>query len=397
MTIKAMQSAADKIIKANIGYDQSQRWSFLDKKNKTIIPNKETDCSASCGAIAYLGGYLVDLSGTFYTGNFAAKMVQAGFEVIKFKSLSQVKAGDFLLTPGHHVVFARTAKKFFSAEFDERGRSSGGKGGNQNGREVRYRTAYVRPGGWTYIIRRIPMVTLKGRSVKHFAQKNNSKFNQDMKFLIAGSPYDGPLYDEFFNYWTGLNFGMHHAYNVSELTVPQEKHAFVVLGSALNKDGTLTGKFTRRLDLAIGALNANPNSKVIVSGGKPYNGVTEGEAGLTYLVKNGIDPSRIITEEQSNSTVGNAKYSIPLLVKNGFTTYTLVSDASHLRRASILFEAAKLEIETRTNKRLDIDNTQTLAFRDSGSTEIAVESSALLEIAKEVAYVLGISAQFNAA
>jgi len=143
-TIAAMQAAADKLISFNLGYDQDNRWD--------IKPGGECDCSSSSGWIAKQGGFPVDLSGTFYTGNFAAKLKAAGFSVLPFK-MSKVKAGDFLLTPGHHVVFVRDAERWFSAEFDEHGKASGGKAGNQNGREVRYRAPYVRPGGWTYIVR----------------------------------------------------------------------------------------------------------------------------------------------------------------------------------------------------------------------------------------------------
>lgn len=151
MTIAAMQTAADELAGANIGYDQAQRWSFF--RAGRIISGGETDCSASCGVIAKLGGYPVDLGGTFYTGNFASKLKAAGFSVLRFTGLNQVKPGDFLLTPGHHVIFVRDATRWWSAEFDERGKSAGGQAGNQNGRETRYRTPYLRPGGWTYIVR----------------------------------------------------------------------------------------------------------------------------------------------------------------------------------------------------------------------------------------------------
>jgi vancomycin permeability regulator SanA len=397
MSIKDMQLAADLMAKANLGYDQNQRWTFLDKKNKKIIPNKETDCSASSGGIAFLGGYPVDLSGTFYTGNFAKKMAAAGFAIIPFKSLSQVKAGDFLLTPGHHVVFARTAKKFFSAEYDERGHSAGGKSGNQNGRETRYRTAYVRPGGWRYIVRPLTTDTFKGQTLKYFATGNRTKFAAANTILQKRAPYDGPLFTEFFSVWESYNAGMKLEYNPANVGVPQEKHAFVVLGSALKSDGTMPQKYSRRLDIAIQALMANLNSSVVISGGKPEKGKSEAQVGKEYVVAHGIDPKRVILEDKSSSTVGNAQNSVPLLVKNGFTSYTLVSDASHLRRASLLFKAAKLQRETAVNARDNLTSTTPLAYRDNGVTEAQVSSAAKLEIGKEIAYVLKLSAQFNAA
>lgn len=152
MTIAAMKKVADALNKANIGYDQANRWSFY--KAGRIVAGAEGDCSTICGVIAKLGGYEVDLSGTFYTGNFADKLRRAGFAVLPFRSLDDVRDGDFLLTPGHHVEFCwPSSGKMFSAIYDERGKASGGKAGNQSGKETGWRKLAVRPGGWTYIVR----------------------------------------------------------------------------------------------------------------------------------------------------------------------------------------------------------------------------------------------------
>ena len=100
-SITAMRRAVDQLDTANVGYDQSQRWSFF--KNGKIVRGKEADCSSICGAIIRLGGYPIDLRGTFYTGNFAKRAKAAGFRILRFTHLSAVKAGDFLLKPAHHV------------------------------------------------------------------------------------------------------------------------------------------------------------------------------------------------------------------------------------------------------------------------------------------------------
>lgn len=46
--------------------------------------------------------------------------------------ISMLHDGDFLLGPGH-VVFCYTPTKWWSAENDERGKSTGGKAGDQTG------------------------------------------------------------------------------------------------------------------------------------------------------------------------------------------------------------------------------------------------------------------------
>jgi hypothetical protein len=149
-TIAKMKEVALLISKSDEGYDQGQRYSFIS--GKTIKPHKEGDCSAVCSQIAKLAGYKVP-SGNITTANFAANMKKAGFKVIRFKSMKQVQEGDFLLKPRHHVEFAYTAKKFYSAHLDENGNIKGGRAGDQTGRETGFRAAYNRSDGWDYIVR----------------------------------------------------------------------------------------------------------------------------------------------------------------------------------------------------------------------------------------------------
>ena len=142
-----MKKAADLIARSNIGYDQGQRWTFF--QNGKVIKGREADCSTVCGAIMKLGGYPVDLSGTFYTGNFATKAKAAGFTVLAWQSNRSLRDGDFLLNPGRHVEFFYGGR-MFSALADERGKARGGKAGNQNGRESRWADV---GGSWKYVIR----------------------------------------------------------------------------------------------------------------------------------------------------------------------------------------------------------------------------------------------------
>ncbi len=151
--ISAMIAAARKIDAARTGYDQSERWSFYTRPTKTIHAGKEADCSSLCGAIAHLGGYPVDLSGEFYTGTFKARLTAAGFTAIPFMSLAQLRAGDFVLTPGYHVEFVPAPGRMFSARSDERGRATGGAAGDQTGREVCEIPAYTYSKGWKWILR----------------------------------------------------------------------------------------------------------------------------------------------------------------------------------------------------------------------------------------------------
>ena len=159
MSLTKMNAYADLLDASNVGYDQYERFSFNPARDGlSVIPNRECDCSSSCAAIAKAGGFSVDMRDPIYTGNFKNKLVEAGFAAIdvrgwpQSKLYSAVSEGDFLLGPGH-VVYIRKPNRWWSAENDERGRSTGGKAGDQTGMEARYRNPYMRSRGWEWILR----------------------------------------------------------------------------------------------------------------------------------------------------------------------------------------------------------------------------------------------------
>ena len=148
-----MIQAARAIAQADTGYNQSDRWSFFNRDTKRLIPGKAGDCATVCGAIASLGGYRVDLADPFWTGTFKQRLIAAGFTAIRFTGLDQVQPGDFVLNEKWHVEFVTQLGQFFSATSDENGGITGGKPGNQNGRETRFTPAYIYRHGWDWILR----------------------------------------------------------------------------------------------------------------------------------------------------------------------------------------------------------------------------------------------------
>ena len=92
----------------------------------------------------------------------------------------------------------------------------------------------------------------------------------------------------------------------------QPQWAIVVFGSALDKDGGVPQALSSRLEKALVVANTNPGATVVVAGGKPQAGVTEAQAMKRWLVEHGVGEERIVTEEQSTDTVGNAKNVAPI-------------------------------------------------------------------------------------
>lgn len=178
--------------------------------------------------------------------------------------------------------------------------------------------------------------------------------------------------------------------------LPSKGHVFVVLGASLTSSGKATSRLKNRLKVALKALAAYPNSKVLVTGGVPKNGHTEGAVMRDWLIDNGISAKRIITETKSSSTVGNANYSMAKLASSSkYTSYTLISDASHIRRASVLFNAAALQIQQKSSKSWAIRQLGNVAYKDKTITNPA-NTATVNVIASNVAMVLGVTTRYKA-
>lgn len=385
------------------GYGQgaTERWSAWYRKGKTltdrILKKKEIDCSVAAVICLVESGVPIDTKTNTWTGNLAAKAKATGMvRVHKFPGLSKVKQGGLLLTPGHHVVELLDHNECLSPEGNELGKTAGGKAGDQTGREVKIRKWYNRPGGWDLYLEVIPAVEYKGRVIHHHGEGTN--VSADLGKLKRIADYDGPLYASFLSTWTSIDSGLVTSFTADPVGATG-RHAFVVLGSALTKDGQLAAKMLARLQLVLSAANLNPASIVIVSGGAPRNGVTEALAGARWLVENGLARERVFTETKSASTIGNAKYSVALMRKLKVTSYTLVSHASHLRRAKILFLAARLGTETAENKSIGNEQLVPLAVNDYGTKPVKiagpVDPGDRKVMAEEVASLLGLAAYYK--
>ena len=90
-----------------------------------------------------------------------------------------------------------------------------------------------------------------------------------------------------------------------------------------------------RIQAAYDYLEAHPDCVAVLSGGQgDGEDLTEAACMFRELVQLGIDPQRLILEEQAESTQENLAYSLPLL--EGYETIGLVSSDYHLCRAGLM-------------------------------------------------------------
>ena len=109
----------------------------------------------------------------------------------------------------------------------------------------------------------------------------------------------------------------------------------VVLGAQVHEDGpSLVLKY--RLDRASEYLEENPETLCIVSGGQGSNEpFAEAEGMKRYLVQKGIDGGRIITEDRSENTAQNIRFSKKLLPDNPGKV-GIVTNNFHMYRALMI-------------------------------------------------------------
>ncbi len=400
--ISRAEKVARKLAGGDVGYDQVGRWKALRPSAKRgdgvsgVAEPGSTDCSASIGIIWFLAGVIDRVTGTWYTGNLVSRMVSTGmFKRISVRGWSLAKIiasaqnGDALRGLGH-VVHCLGGGLCVSFESNEGGRSAGGRLGDQTGSEGRIRRIYARSRGWSDILRLKTENDFGGEVIaaRHKGRPASAVLERLGRVSSNGRIRWSWLVDVWERWDKGMTLVLS---DVARLRVPATGHAFVVLGST-------PAKMARRLKAALPAIMGNAGSLVVLSGGVKRQGKTESRWMRDWLVEAGVPAARLLLEEESASTIGNARGSVAAMARAKITSYTLVSDASHLRRASIHFAAARMD-----QRRRGMQSTAPIAFDDyspdgkpvSTARPVSAESRRL--IAAEVATLLRVSSQYKSA
>lgn len=125
------------------GYDQANRW------------GPDYDCSSSIIDIWERVGVKVKSAGATYTGNMESVFKRMGFEDVTNKvnriTGSGLEPGDILLNHRNHAAMYVGSGKVFNASINEKGTATGGKTGDQTGKEIRIVNYYNYP--WNCVLR----------------------------------------------------------------------------------------------------------------------------------------------------------------------------------------------------------------------------------------------------
>lgn len=124
--------------------------------------------------------------------------------------------------------------------------------------------------------------------------------------------------------------------------------AVIILGAGVN--GTRPSLTLRsRLDAALEYLEQHPEVPVVLSGGQGSGeDITEAQCMYDYLTERGVEPERLLLEEDSTSTAENFAFSRPLLVAAGVDPeedlVAFVTNDFHICRAGLLASREDYEL-----------------------------------------------------
>lgn len=118
----------------------------------------------------------------------------------------------------------------------------------------------------------------------------------------------------------------------------------VILGYGLNGNGKMAPELVNRVRAGKAQAEVSTTAPIVVTGGAPKSGVTEASAMQKWLVDNGVDASRITTEDKSGSTVANAQNTAAILQRTGVRDIILITSPNHIRRAAADFAATGLRV-----------------------------------------------------
>ena len=115
----------------------------------------------------------------------------------------------------------------------------------------------------------------------------------------------------------------------------------IVLGARVDPDGP-SPALTRRLNAVMAVLDDHPNAVIIASGGQGRDEpMSEAQCIREELIKRGVDTNRIITEDQSTSTIENIRFSMALMDDPHAQT-GLITNNYHVYRATRIARKAGL-------------------------------------------------------
>lgn len=119
--------------------------------------------------------------------------------------------------------------------------------------------------------------------------------------------------------------------------------AIIVLGAPADADGNPTPTQLARVTEAVREYERGVAPRLILSGGAAHNRFVEAEVMARTAEAQGIPASAIVVEPEARDTIENACFAERIMQARGWTSAEIVSSASQLPRAGLIFSRLPLE------------------------------------------------------
>jgi uncharacterized SAM-binding protein YcdF (DUF218 family) len=122
--------------------------------------------------------------------------------------------------------------------------------------------------------------------------------------------------------------------------------AIIVLGYAADSDGNPTPEQLARVNEGVHEYERGVAPRLILTGGAVRNQYSEARVMARTAEAEGIPQSAIYVEPNAKDTIQNACYAVRIMKIHGWRSAEVISRASHLPRAGIIFSGMPVEWRT---------------------------------------------------
>ena len=230
---------------------------------------------------------------------------------------------------------------------------------------------------------------------KSYQEAAETDILRTLDAMAQVDPVQAEAWTQIMDYWSYINTEMQVNIGTVPEGLPEDNSvAIVILGFALNADGTMKDELVGRLQTGLAIAEAYPNAYVVVTGGgtaKENPNVTEGGLMGAWLLEQGLSEDRLIIENKAPNTVGNAENTYKILAEQypQVDSFVMVTSDYHVPRGCILFYSKCLLAAYETGgEPLELISNAGYYTGSNGYESISLQASG-------VASVAGVSASSN--
>ena len=118
----------------------------------------------------------------------------------------------------------------------------------------------------------------------------------------------------------------------------------IVLGSKVNKDGTLSDRLKARMDRSIELYTTKQVKHLLLSGGTGKEGFDESIKMMEYAMEKGVKKDHIITDSNGYNTRQTAENTSKILKENRLKNVIIVTQHFHIFRTKLAMEVYGIEV-----------------------------------------------------